>query len=198
MQILSQREQNKARIRGAILKAARSKFALTGINDARMDEIADAAGVSRATLYNYFPSRSDIVTALVERMSDDFVALILRHAQGPGPTAARIVDTFAESARILESEADVARLLVGISWQSRGSDDGNQGIERLIGAFVQLLGGEAGAEDVRKDADVRLMAEMLVSVYSGVAHSWQQSARYPLRKQLAAAARLMAETITIR
>lgn len=198
MQILSQREQNKARIRSAILKAARAKFALVGINDARMDEIADDAGVARATLYNYFPGRSDIVTALVERMADDFVALILRYAAAPGSTAERIVATFAESARILESEADVARLLVGMSWRSWGSDGGNAGMERLTAAFVQLLGGEGGAADVRKDVDVRLMAEMLISVYSGVAHSWQQSARYPLHKQLAAAARLMADAITLR
>lgn len=198
MQILSQREQNKARIRSAILKAARVKFALDGINDARMDEIADTASVSRATLYNYFPSKSDIVAALVERMGDDFIALILRYARDPGPTADRIIATFTESARILENEADVARLLVGISWQRRGSEGGNESIAHLIDALVQLLGGEGGAADVRKDVDIRLMAEMLISVYSGVVHNWQQSARYPLHERLAAAGRLMAEAMTVR
>ncbi|WP_380872782.1 TetR family transcriptional regulator [Sphingomonas sp. DBB INV C78] len=193
-QILSKRERNRLNIRGAILKAARIRFQQDGIQDARMDEIADEAAVSRATLYNYFPSKADIIDALVERMGDDFVALILRHTQEAGSTADRIVATFTESARILEAEADVARLLVEISWQSWGSEGGNSGLARLIDAFIVLLGGKDGADDIRKDVDIRLMAEMLISVYTGVIRSWQQSTNYPLQKQLAAAARLMGET----
>ncbi|ARS25812.1 TetR/AcrR family transcriptional regulator [Sphingomonas sp. KC8] len=198
IQGLSQREQNKRNMRHAILKAARAKFEHAGIADTTMDEIAVAADVSRATLYNYFPSRSDIVAALVERMDDDFIALIYRHCDQPGSTAERIVALFTASARALEADADVTRRLVGISWQGWGGDIGVSRISRLMDAFVRLLGGPHGADDVRKDVDVRLIAEMLVSVYVGVIHNWYSADAYPLEKRLAAAGRVIAESVLAR
>lgn len=195
---LSQRELNKRNMRRAILKAARAKFEQAGIADTTMDEIAVAADVSRATLYNYFPSRSDIVAALVERMDDDFVSLIHRYCGEAGSTAERIVGLFTASARGIEAEGGVTRRLVGISWQSWGGDIGVLRITRLTDAFFQLLGGPHGADDVRPDVDVRLIAEMLVSVYVGVIHNWSVADAYPLEKRLTAAGRVIAETIAAR
>ncbi|SNS81761.1 transcriptional regulator, TetR family [Sphingomonas laterariae] len=198
-QALSQREQNKRRIRGNILKAARAKFERAGIADTTMDEIAEAASVSRATLYNYFPSRTEIVAALVERMDNDFVALIGRYRDVPGSTADRILGAFTESARILEADAEVSRLLVGISWQSWGGAISVGRMAHLANAFAGLMADESGIrDDVRRDVDPHLLAEMLVSIYVGIIHKWYIADDYPLERSLAAAGRLIAETVTRR
>jgi AcrR family transcriptional regulator len=50
----------------AILAAAESVFAESGVHQAKVDEIATRAGVSVGTLYNYFPDRDGLLSALIE------------------------------------------------------------------------------------------------------------------------------------
>lgn len=58
------------RLRGAtltaILEAGESVFAEHGLHAARMDTIAERAGVAVGTLYNYFADRNALVTALID------------------------------------------------------------------------------------------------------------------------------------
>jgi AcrR family transcriptional regulator len=67
---MSLREKNKARTRTAILTAAK-ELAKQGQWDAvTTRQIADAAGVSYQTLYNYYPSKASI---LVEMLLEVYV-----------------------------------------------------------------------------------------------------------------------------
>ncbi len=50
-----------------ILDAAEAVFALRGLNGTRVREIAEAAGVNGATLYNYYPSKDALYEAVLER-----------------------------------------------------------------------------------------------------------------------------------
>jgi AcrR family transcriptional regulator len=43
-----------------ILQAARKVFSQHGFRDACVDDIAATAGMAKATIYNYFPSKEDI------------------------------------------------------------------------------------------------------------------------------------------
>lgn len=53
------------RTRAAIVEAAAVAFGRAGAG-ARLDDVAEAAGVSRATVYRYFSSRDDLLEALVD------------------------------------------------------------------------------------------------------------------------------------
>src|SRR6185437_16148619 len=52
--------------RQQLLDAALAQFADSGFQATSVDDIARAAGVSRATLYQYFESREDIAVELLE------------------------------------------------------------------------------------------------------------------------------------
>jgi AcrR family transcriptional regulator len=52
------------RNRERVLKAARRRFAEQGL-DAQMDDIARAAGVGVGTVYRHFPTKDDLVEALI-------------------------------------------------------------------------------------------------------------------------------------
>jgi len=51
-----------------IIDAAAQVFARDGIDGANMADIAEAAGVSKATIYHYFASKEEVIAALVNRV----------------------------------------------------------------------------------------------------------------------------------
>jgi len=52
--------------RQALLDGARTVFAEVGVRNANMIEIADRSEVARATLYNHFRDKDELVAALIE------------------------------------------------------------------------------------------------------------------------------------
>jgi AcrR family transcriptional regulator len=89
----------------------------------RIDVLAVARrlGVSRATMHRWFGTRDQLLTAVLERVADDFVAAAEAEAQGQGD--ARLLDfsrrlaaasaVFAPLSQIAQREPDVAlRLLL--------------------------------------------------------------------------------------
>ena len=50
-----------------MLEAAGQAFAAHGFHDASMDAIAEAAGISKPMLYNYFGSKEGLYAAYIER-----------------------------------------------------------------------------------------------------------------------------------
>jgi len=65
------RAQQQARTRTSVLAAAREEFATQGFRDARIDDIADRAELTRGAVYSNFPSKRAlyfaVLTDLVER-----------------------------------------------------------------------------------------------------------------------------------
>ena len=59
--------------RDRILAAARAAFAAGGV-DVPVEEIAERAGVGMGTLYRRFPTKHDLVEAVIEESLDAFVA----------------------------------------------------------------------------------------------------------------------------
>jgi AcrR family transcriptional regulator len=51
-----------------ILDAAEKVFTHKGLDEARMDDIAEGTGVSKGTLYLYFKSKGDLIIAILERI----------------------------------------------------------------------------------------------------------------------------------
>ena len=185
---LPRRESNKVHTRGAILRAAVAKFSEKGIGDTTMDEIAEQAEVSRATLFNYFPNKTEIVAAVVEQMDGAFIAQIGVSAALDLPVAARVDHLFTTSGRDLESRWREFRPLVGVSAQGWGDEIGGRRFARLRQAFVQLV------HDVPEE-DRMTYAEILTGTYIGIVHHWRFESDYALEKHLAAAARVITRSL---
>jgi AcrR family transcriptional regulator len=61
------RIRHPARTRERILEAATAEFSARGLGGARVDSIADAAGVNKRMLYHYFGNKEDLFLAVLER-----------------------------------------------------------------------------------------------------------------------------------
>ena len=59
----TRRAQNRAETREAIFRSAVRLFSEQGFDETTVPEIATSAGVSRATVFRYFPSKEDILFA---------------------------------------------------------------------------------------------------------------------------------------
>lgn len=88
------RERKKADTRIRILESAVALFGEHGIDAVTVEEIAEAAGVGKGTVYNYFGAKDDIVVAFLvelDRRTLDRIALL----PAPEMTAAEALDAAA-------------------------------------------------------------------------------------------------------
>lgn len=67
---LTKRESKKIDCRVRILKTSRRLFTANGYDETTMDDIAEKAGVSKATVYNYFPNKESLLIGTVNEVMD--------------------------------------------------------------------------------------------------------------------------------
>jgi AcrR family transcriptional regulator len=88
--------QSKADAKSRILDAADEIFVRRGIDGARMQEIADHAGVNKALLHYYFRSKADLAQAVWLRIASSFAPGILQMMTSDLPLDDKI-DRFVEA-----------------------------------------------------------------------------------------------------
>lgn len=66
--------RRKRRLR--LLQAAQEVFVASGFRNATMEGIAAQGGVSKATLYSYFPDKTAVFEAVAEKVSHDLVDVV--------------------------------------------------------------------------------------------------------------------------
>jgi len=115
----SPRWQRRAEARPEeILEAALAEFTARGFEAARMEDIAKSAGLSKAAIYLYFPSK----TALLEALIETKVGAIARQAEALAAagradplTALKMLATVAAARMADPNVIAVPRLVIGIS-----------------------------------------------------------------------------------
>jgi AcrR family transcriptional regulator len=165
--------------RAAILDAALETFSSRGYHAASIDEIAQQAGISKALIYEHFPSKKDLHASLLERHVQDIFERLAQSAAGPDPGEVRLragVDAFLEwvethprAFRLLfrdNFEADVAEVLRRLQQQATFAIAGLMASEPIV------------AQDDLTDMQRRLGVEMFAQQLSGAVQSlalwWQE------------------------
>src|SRR6185436_321357 len=97
----------------AILAAAAALAAEAGINAVQIAPVAERAGIAAGTVYRYFPSKTDLVAALVQAVSEREIGAMRGAADAaPGPLSALAAAITTLAARAL-SERKLAFALIG-------------------------------------------------------------------------------------
>jgi AcrR family transcriptional regulator len=76
--MIPKRDQNRQSQRERILDAARALFASRGFDAVTMNEVADQAGVVRATVFNQFGSKGALVEAITAGVLDVWAGMLER------------------------------------------------------------------------------------------------------------------------
>jgi AcrR family transcriptional regulator len=83
-------------------------------HESTVEQVADRAGVARATLYQHFRSRLELVDAICERFDDNPALLTIRKVvELPDPDAA-LAETMSNAVRFWASEDPILSQLYGV------------------------------------------------------------------------------------
>jgi TetR/AcrR family transcriptional repressor of mexCD-oprJ operon len=156
---LPRRHALQQRVTAAILEAAARVLADRG-EQASMADVATAAGVARATLYRYFPSRQALLQELA-RLAVDQAATRL--------AAARTDEIPVEEAlpRAVRALVEVGDYLVVLARERLHADPGQ--VERHLAAPLRRLV-ERGqrSREIRDDVPGAWLADALVALVVGI------------------------------
>jgi AcrR family transcriptional regulator len=65
--------KRRIKIRKLILDIATKRFALEGPENVRLEDVADEADISRATLYSHFPSKDAIIYEIIKPVLEELI-----------------------------------------------------------------------------------------------------------------------------
>lgn len=106
------RARGKQRV-AELLDAALALFAEKGYEAATMTEIAQRAGASIGSLYQFFPSKEALAEALFNRFIERMEAMLDEvAARAPGLSPAKLAELLVEPMLKLRSDRDVAMTLI--------------------------------------------------------------------------------------
>ncbi len=164
------RKRKKEQRRERILAAALEAFNSRGFAATTMQEIAAVAEVAVGTLYNYFPSKNDLLVGLLEEEMEDMrrldpreIVRLLRSESDGAVIVGRVVVTLLEKTFVLSKEN--WREIFAALFANR--DDLNQVIHldfEAIEMLARLLRILQRRRMVRRDVAVEAMAVSLYSV----------------------------------
>src|SRR5207245_277307 len=85
---LGLRERKKLQTRQLITDTARQLFAERGFEQVSVVDVARAADVSEATVFNYFPTKEDLVYGGLEQFEEELLAAVRERPEGESIVAA--------------------------------------------------------------------------------------------------------------
>ena len=154
----------------AILEATAAVLVSQGYQKATTNRIAEAAGVSVGSLYQYFPNKQALVAALIDRHADDMLEVVTSKlsdgARVSLPEAARdIVDSMIDAHRINPRLHKVLMEQVPSIGRMRRLREMSRNVEALVLASL-----EARVCEVRR-ANLAMCAFVLVRAVESLTYA---------------------------
>ena len=126
------------RTRSALLHATGECVARYGIRKTTMVDVASKSGVAKATLYNHFRTKDDVLAALVEQHVADLVGACVTTAAAEGLVAAlaQAGETLAASAPLRKAADGEQALLAPLASPAagRGWQQAREGVAAVLTA----------------------------------------------------------------
>jgi len=93
-----------------ILQAARDVFAKDGFDSARMDDVADASGLSKGTLYLYYKSKDDLIAGLLKTTFNDLLVQLRALLEIDKSVETRLLDYAQQMTTYMQQDASTLNI----------------------------------------------------------------------------------------
>jgi len=166
---VGRRERKKLETRDRIVQCAVSLFVSQGYESTTIEEIGDRADVSRATVFNYFARKEDLVLAWFERRRAELAERIAEGAEH-APGTPRLRHGLRTIARLFEDDPAVSRAMVRAWLRAGGPLLGPTPEDSAI--VVHAIRESQRAGDIRADIDADGAGLILLDAYFGALYRW--------------------------
>ena len=164
---ISLRDRQKAQTREHLLDVAAGLFADKGYNETTIEDIARAAGSSRATVYSYFSTKDDILRTLAIEMWETTEDTYRAFAELPEWSAGAIRGWLEDVAA--EWDRTIVRIRVVVESLSRDLHDDYLRYHR---SFVRTLTGDEERWSRFPAAEAEVRALLLISQMETFFGTW--------------------------
>lgn len=161
-----------------IITAAIGEFARRGLHATKMEHIAEAAGIGKGTIYEYFATKDQLFLAVYDYWMDTFEAAMQRaadeHCGDPLATADALIET---AIAFYEEHAAYAPILLEFWAHALRSDDPHfldriQQMKRTLGAIGERVASELIASGAFRQVDTASFAQLELGISDGIFLHW--------------------------
>jgi AcrR family transcriptional regulator len=169
-QALGLRERKKQQTRQLIADVARRLFAERGFEAVPVAEIARAADVSEATVFNYFPTKEDLLYSRLEAFEEELLACI--RDRSPGESVLSAFGRFVSTPRglLASSDPDQVEYLAAISRVIAESPTLLAREQQIYASYTRALAAVLAAETGAGPSDIEswIVARTLIGLHQAV------------------------------
>lgn len=171
---LSTRESNKANIQARVVQCALQLFRERGVDATTMEAVAEVAGITKRTLYRYFPNKEAIANAYWLGNVREKVAMLPELLQAYPDTRTRLTAIFLDASVGFRSDTELARMHFSYQFQQLGRQLEDKA--ELASDFTTFLSavmqqGQASG-DVRLDISAEQLAWQVQLIFAGICLIW--------------------------
>jgi TetR/AcrR family transcriptional regulator, cholesterol catabolism regulator len=174
---LGRRERKKLQTRDRIVDCAIALFASRGYDSTTMEDIGECADVARATVFNYFARKEDIVSEVFIRRRVQLAELIAAAKEATSDTPDRLRLTLGGMARVYEDDPATGRAIVRAWLRAGGPLLPDAADSAALFADVVRSGQQQG--DIAPDLDAHRAGLVILDAYLGVLYRWVRGDGHP-------------------
>jgi AcrR family transcriptional regulator len=174
--------------REAILDAALEEFSMHGFHETSLEGVADRAGISKALIYEHFPSKRDLHGALLGRYVHELLERVIGAIATAAPPEERMRAGGDAFLSFVEDHREPWRLMV--------RNPADSGVEATVGRVQSEIGLAIAAlmqadvpperEQDPEDAhfEIEMLAQQIVGALRALANWWDDHRDIPRERLL--------------
>jgi len=188
---LGRRDRKKLETRDRIFECAIALFASRGYDATTIEDIGDCADVARATVFNHFARKEDIVFEWIARRRAEMATILAGREQQASDTASRLRRAFRALAHVYEDDPATGRAMVRAFLRVGGPLVAYTSETPALLADAIHAGRERG--EIQPDVDPTRAGLVLFDAYLGVLYRWvdEEQGRPALEEELTATVELV-------
>lgn len=178
---MSRPRRGEPKAHARILDASRTLFVRRGFDATSIGDIARGAGVARATVYNNFNDKRDILAAIIAEYMTGYarIAQRLRESARPGQTSFELIQAMVREALAWRVENADLRPIIAVARNLRGSgwEEANRAAdEAMHGWILAVHAADQAAGVIRDDIDLEFGVRAAYAMIESVLSSFDVSA----------------------
>jgi len=172
-------KEDAAQTRQMILDAALTVFSKQGYHPARLQDIAEAAGVTRGAIYHHFGSKAELYIALIEEASEQFNAVIAQAIAEGGTFQQVSARVLVNAWTFLEEDPHLAKVVELFNFKTGFTSElseinrrREEEAETLVDYIAGFVGRSIEEGELRADLDPVIAARAFIAYQNGVMNLW--------------------------